>query len=344
MKFSRKDLDWAAETGVIAPEVRDALIAAFQTRYADSPSLSVAHVLSYLGGLIIIGAMTLYVSSAWEALGGSGHLAVALIYAGAFVLSGRWLWTRKGQTIPGGILITAAVCMTPMAIYGIQEMTGWWGWNEPGSYSDFYEWVRSGWFVMEVGTVLAGLVALKWFRFPFITLPIAFSLWFMSMDLTSVLYGSDFSWEHRKIVSIWFGLTMLIGSFLVDRRTEKDFAFWGYLFGLFAFWGGLTFMDSETELGRFVYVCLNLGLIGVSILVQRRVFIIFGGFGVCLYLGHLAYDVFENELLFAFALSGVGVAIIVLGLVYHRHQQAIERVVLNMVPESIRRTLPQFRS
>jgi hypothetical protein len=40
---------------------------------------------------------------------------------------------------------------------------------------------------MEVGTVAAGLVALRYFRFPFLTAPIAFALWFMSMDLTPLI-------------------------------------------------------------------------------------------------------------------------------------------------------------
>jgi hypothetical protein len=40
---------------------------------------------------------------------------------------------------------------------------------------------------MEVGTILAGSIALKFIRFPFLTFPIAFSLWYMSMDLTPLL-------------------------------------------------------------------------------------------------------------------------------------------------------------
>nr|WP_321513043.1 DUF2157 domain-containing protein [uncultured Pseudodesulfovibrio sp.] len=343
MRFTKKDLDWAAETRVITPEVRDSLVDAFQQKYADKPSLSFANVLYYLGGLIVIGSMTLYVSTAWKDLGGIGHLAVALLYAGAFLLAGRWLWKGKGQIIPGGILVTAAVCMTPMAVYGVQEVTGWWVWNEPGAYSDFYRWIKSGWFIMEVSTIVAGLAALRWCRFPFIMLPVAFSLWFMSMDVTAVLYGPEFSWEQRKLVSVWFGLVMLVGSFLVDRRTEQDFAFWGYLFGMFAFWGGLTSMDSDTELGKFMYCCINLLLIGVSVLVQRRVFIVFGGIGVSIYIGHLAYDVFESELLFAFALSCVGLAVIALGLQYHRHKESIESKVVNLLPEAMKRSLPQFR-
>ena len=343
MKFTIKDLDWAADTHVIEPDVRDALVDALQSRYADKPSLSFANVLYYLGGLIVIGAMTFYVSSAWEVLGGGGHLAVAVMYAGIFIAAGQWLRKSKGQPIPGGILVTAAVCMTPMAVYGLQEITGWWVWSDPGEYVDFYQWIKSGWFVMEVATIATGIVALRWYRFPFIMLPVAFSLWFMSMDITAIVYGPDFSWDQRKLVSLWFGLVMLVGSFIVDRRTEQDFAFWGYLFGMLAFWGGLTSLDSDSEVGKFVYCCINLGLIGVSVLLQRKVFIIFGALGVSIYLGHLAYDVFKSELLFAFALSVVGLAVMALGVQYHRHERDIQQKIAGMLPDFLLQILPQYR-
>jgi len=45
---------------------------------------------------------------------------------------------------------------------------------------------------MEVGTVAAGFVALRFFRFPFLAAPIAFALLFMSMDLTLLIYGSHY--------------------------------------------------------------------------------------------------------------------------------------------------------
>ena len=128
----------------------------------------------------------------------------------------------------------------------------------------------------------------------------------------------------REIVSLWFGLCMLVASYLADRRTREDFAFWGYLFGMFAFWGGLTSLDSDSELGKFLYCCINLFLMGVSVVLQRRVFIVFGSIGVFGYLGHLAGDVFEDTLTFTFALSALGLIVIFAGLQYHRHRKTIE--------------------
>lgn len=343
MKFTQKDLDWAVENGIISHEVRDSLVAALETRYEGAASLTLANVLYYLGGLIVIGAMTFYVSEAWDALGGVGHFIVALGYAAVFLTAGKWLRDSKGQRIPGGILATAAVCMTPMAVYGFQEITGWWVMERPGSYNDFYHWIKSSWFSMEIATVAVGVLVLRWFRFPFIMLPVAFSLWFMSMDLTAVIYGPAFSWDERKVVSVFFGLVMLIASFIVDRRTREDYAFWGYLFGMLAFWGGLTALDSDSELSKFMYCCINIALMGISVLLQRRVFIVFGSMGVAIYLSHLASSVFRDELSFAFALSLTGLAVIGLGLLYHKHEKALEQKLTSILPEIIKNILPQNR-
>jgi hypothetical protein len=50
---------------------------------------------------------------------------------------------------------------------------------------------------------------------------------------------------------------------------------------------------------------------------------VFGAFGITLYLGHLADVVFKDSLLFPFALSMIGIAVIAVGLLYYRRQQAV---------------------
>ena len=187
----------------------------------------------------------------------------------------------------------------------------------PGEYRDFYDYIKGGWFPIEVSTVAAGLVALRYFRFPFLTAPIAFALWFMCMDLTPLIYGSHYyEAQGYQMVSLVFGLVVLAGAYLVDRRTEEDFAFWGHLFGMFAFWGGLTLLEGGSALDWFLYGLINAGRILLSVLLQRRVFVVFGAAGVFGYVGHLAWEIFEDSLLFPFALSAAGLAIIALGILY----------------------------
>ncbi|HEV2381872.1 MAG TPA: hypothetical protein VG206_19045 [Terriglobia bacterium] len=83
--------------------------------------------------------------------------------------------------------------MTPLIIYGLERGTGFWPASDPGVYRDFHQWIRGGWVLMELGTVLTALIALAFVRFPFVTAPIAFALWYMSMDLTRSSWAIQYS-------------------------------------------------------------------------------------------------------------------------------------------------------
>lgn len=345
MKVSRRDLDGAAARGVVSREQADELWRVFGERTSDAPKFDLPHVAYYFGALVVISAMTWFVTLAWEDFGGGGLMVIAGLYAALFAGVGGLMWRSPGLRVPGGLLVTAAVCMTPLAVYGFERMTGLWLRQAPGDYRDFYAWIKGGWFIMEVATIATGLVALRFVRFPFLTAPIAFVLWFMSMDLTPLIYGPDYyEMQGFQTVSLIFGFAMLVGSFVVDRRIEEDFAFWGYLFGMFAFWGGLTALEGGSEAAWFLYGLVNLGLILVSVLLKRHVFIVFGALGVFSYIGHLAWEIFADSMLFPFVLSAVGLAIIALGVLYATYKDRIERAVVGAMPDALRRALPRERA
>ena len=337
MEISKQDVEWARAQGLISAAQVEPLWAALEGRARGRARFDFPHVTYYFGALVVMSAMGWFVNRAWERFGGAGLLLIAVVYALCFSLAGHRLWVRQRLRVPGGLLFTLAVWMTPLGIYGFERMTGMWPQHDPGAYRNYYEWVKGGWFFMEVGTILAGLGALRFVRFPFLTFPVAFALWFMSMDLTPLIYGkSDFTWNQRLWVSLWFGLAFLAVSFLVDRRTRDDYAFWGYLFGTLAFWGGLSLMESQSEVGKLLYCLINIVLMLISVLLDRRVFIVFGALGVFGYLGHLAYTVFKDSLLFPFALSALGLAIIWLGIYYQRHRARIEGAIVALLPAGIR--------
>ena len=200
---------------------------------------------------------------------------------------------------------------------------------------------------MELGTVIAGAVALRFVPFPFLTFPIAFALWYMSMDLSPLLFGKTY-WEGPQSfwVSLAFGLGVLLTTFFLDRRTKEDYAFWGYLFGLLAFWGGLAGLTAWDRGGLQIHVfaLMNVGLMILSILLQRRAFMVFGALGIFWYVGYLAESVFRGSLLFPFALTLVGLIIMYAGIQYHRHQARIEEAIWSRVPERVRQFLPAARA
>lgn len=344
MRVSRRDLDWAVSQEVISPAQAEGLWRALEERGSERPRFDLPNVAYYFGALVVISAMTWFMTLGWERFGGGGIMVIALSYAAVFAVAGALLWRAKDLRVPGGLLVTAAVCMAPLAVYGFERMTGLWLQEAPGQYEDFYDWIEGGWFFMEAATIAAGLLALRFFRFPFLTAPIAFALWFMSMDLTPLIHGEDYLYgDSYQTVSLVFGLAVLLGSFVVDRRTEQDYAFWGYLFGMFAFWGGLSMLGEGSEVGWAVYGTINLGLVLLSVLLQRRVFVVFGAMGVFGYVGHLAWEIFADSMLFPFALSAIGLAVIALGILYAKNRERIERAAMRAIPENVRRVLPSER-
>ena len=348
MQFTDQDLRAAANAAALDANRIDALLAFLESRtahatVAPAPRFDLAHVLWYAGALIVIGAMGMFSTLAFNAMGGWALSATALAYAVVFTAAGHYLWHHKNLRVPGGLLIVIAVSMAPLAVYGIQDALGLWGqFGRPGTAHDFYIWIKGGWIFMEFAAIAAAVIALWRYPFPFLVMIIAFALWFMSMDLTPWFFGrAEFIFGEKSIVSLWFGLAVLVVAYLVDRRERGgDFAFWLHLFGMIAFWGGLTSTGGGGEMGKLVYALINVGLLLMSVLLGRRVYAVFGTLGIAMYLGHLSYEVFKDSLMFPFALSLIGIAIIALGLLYHRNQAALAAWVERNIPDALRRLRP----
>lgn len=339
------DVEAAAREAGLDDAASQRLLAALSARQARRPRLDLVHVAYYLGALVMMLAMGWFLTAAWDGLGGGGIMAIGLVYAAAYAGLGLYLRRNPAQMLPGNLLITAAVALTPLVVYGFQRLIGVWPFEDPGEYRDFFHWVRGGWFAMEVGTIAVALAVIARLRFPFMVVIPAVMLWFISMDLTPILFhGPDgVFWEQRKLVSLVFGLGMLALAYAIDRRTRQDFAFWLYLFGLIAFWGGLTAMESDSELGKAVYGLINLGLLGLAVFLRRPVFTVFGAMGVCGYLGHLAHSVFADSLAFPLVLSVIGLAILLLGIWLNRRASTLEAWLQATLPAGVLALRPSAR-
>ena len=343
MQLSREDFDWAVSKALLSADQSDALWTAFEARIQDRPGFNLIHLVYYLGALIVISAMTWFMTEAWDRYADSGILFTALVYACFFVLAGRYFWHKPGLKIPGGLLFTLAVFMTPLIIYGLERLTGFWPQSEPGITQWFMPEVRSYRYPFEIGSIIIGLIALKFVRFPFLTVPIMIALWGLTLDVTSFMLGYPQLPELEiQWTAFWFGIAMVGMAYLIDQRTKEDYAFWAYLGGLWAFWLGLTAMESDTEIGKFIYCMINVGLMFLSILLARRAFFVFGAIGVMVYVAHLA-SLFADSLLFPIALTLLGIGVIFLGVQYQRHRDAIERSIVGMLPDRLRRHLPRER-
>ena len=338
MKITRKNLQEAVDASILSEQQAEQLIDFLQSRADIGPSFNFTHVLYYLGGLIAIAAMSLFMTLGWEAFGGWGIFFISLAYAGVGLkLSGSF--QTRGYAIPAGICATFVVALTPLAIYGIQQGLGIW--PDESVYRDYHVYVKWNWLYMELGTLMVGVIMAWRYRYPFLIMPIAFTLWYMTMDITAIIAEGDITWELRKLVSMYSGLLVVGLAFWVDfrSRSKADYAFWLYLFGVLAFWSGLSLQESDSELSKFLYFLINLVLIGSGVILVRRVFVVFGALGACFYLGHLAWDVFKDSLLFPIVLTAIGLMIIYLGVLWQKNETVLTRKMRSFLPQSLREFL-----
>ena len=342
-RITRTELDGAVGAGIVSAEQAERL-AAFLGGAAETHErarFSFVHVLYYLGGMIAIGAMSLFMTLGWNALGGWGGCVTAILYGVLALLLSHWFLEQKRLYIPAGIMATLAVVMVPLAIFAAQMALGYWGESKP--YRDYHVFIDWRWIMMEFGTLAIGAILLWRYRFPFMLMPVAVTLWYMSMDLVPFLFGPEYvhDWEIRKFVSVYFGLAMTLLAFWVDirSRASQDYAFWLYLFGVLTFWGGLSLMNSNSELSKLAYCGINVLMILIGAILGRRVFAVFGGLGVACYLGHLSQQVFRDSLLFPFALSLIGLAIIGLGVLWQRREAQWSAGLRAFLPAAFRELL-----
>jgi hypothetical protein len=334
--FTASDILRAAEEGVLPRPEAERLVewgrarrteAKPRVRPEEQKGLNAVTVAYYFGAMLMISACAWFLGDKWESLGSRGVFATALVYMAVALGVGLWLRAR-GYVVGGGLLVTVAVCLVPLLTYTVEDMLGLWPGERPGAYKDFYPWVHGSWVVMELATIGAAALALRFVPFGFLTAPMAFSFWFFSMDVAEWAIGRDaLTRNERCWISVAVGLlTMLVGFGLEytrgadeDTPYTEDFAFWCYLFGLLAFWGGFTAMESGSEFGRILYALLNVGLILLAIWLRRATFLVFGVLGVHIYLGHLAYEVFKDSVLFPFALAVLGLSVILVTVFAQRY-------------------------
>ena len=125
VEVARDDVDRAVAAGVIRADQAEPLWRFLKEKPAAPdaavrPRFDLVHLLWYAGALIVIGAMGLFTTLAFAQLGGAALAATAVIYAVILAVAGDRLWRRE-LLVPGGLLITIAVTMAPLFVYGMQD-------------------------------------------------------------------------------------------------------------------------------------------------------------------------------------------------------------------------------
>src|SRR5919108_4048491 len=138
MQIEREDLDAAVAQQILAAEQAGALWRFLDEKHPARARFTGLNVAYYFGALVVIAAMGWLMTLGFERMGPWAVFVIAVGYAVLFAAYGTKLWRTPDLKIPGGLLYTMAVSMTPLAIWGLEKGTGFWPDGDPGSYRHFF--------------------------------------------------------------------------------------------------------------------------------------------------------------------------------------------------------------
>ena len=270
-----------------------------------------------LGSMLVVFAGGWFLAQRWLQLGPAGVLAVVTVYAAIAVAASRWLEQREFREA-AAIAMMVAVSLTPVAVWAIESMTGWWPaetWGQP--YYPYYPAAEaSRWLIAELATILAGLLVLRRRNWSAIVFPVAVALFGLVMHAPRA-----FDVDLTPVLERWI---MMTGALFVcavanatDRATPRqaepgrgDMAFPLWLTGLFSLAMALLSMWPAAGALRHGLPLLAIAAVAAALYMGRRTHLVFGVFALFMYLFYLAAEVFRSTAYFPIALAVLGGALL----------------------------------
>lgn len=336
MKYTDKDLDLAVKNNIFTLEQKETFVTFIKEQNSESNPLQ--KFLFYTGALIIISGMTWLLGTCWADMDYAALLAISTVYFVVFTLAGVGVTRKLNIALGGNLLFCIAITVVPMIVYSILNLTGVWSGDK---YGDFYIWVRGKWIVLELSTIAVALLFLIKVRFHFIVFLISFCLWYLSMDIVPMIYRENWiGWFERANISKIFGILMLTAGYLLHLKKKRDYAFWLYLFGLFTLTFGFSFFYNANFPGFIILLLIHIAMCFVSLFLEEPVFMVFGAIGIGEFLSRMSYKLFKDSMLFPFALTLLGVVIIVIGIIYQKNRRKIEDAINKLIPEGAKKLRP----
>ena len=277
------------------------------------------HVLLYFGAVVAIAATGWLLGSSWDSWSDGLRFGVALGYFLVYAALSAFL-LRRGLGIASGLFATMAVAITPLVVYAFEKLIDAWPRRYGGTYEAFHQEVLGSWVAMELATVAAGLLAVWLVRYPFVVAPVAFVLWYFSMDLASFAFGSDVSDSERAYVSIGVGGAMLAVGLVLDLLRRRRYAFWWHVFGFLAITGALCWIEIEHDnrLSWAVVTALSALVVLASLPLRRATWTVFGAIGLSAAGCYWSFEAFRQTWALPFVVTAIGIAFMALGVAADR--------------------------
>jgi hypothetical protein len=292
-----------------------------------------------LGALLVVFAGGWFLAQRWLALGPGGVLLVVVIYVAIAAVASRWLEQHEFREA-AGIAAMVAVSLTPVAVWALESLTGWWpaeAWGRP-YYPEYPPAESSRWLIAELATILAALLVLRRRTWSAVMFPLAVALFALVMHLPR-----SFDFTLMPVLERWILMTgaLLVCAIAdttdrhVPRRAEPghgDVAFPIWVTGLFTLAMAILSMWPFAGALRHGLPVLALGAVAAALVMGRRTHLVFGVFALFMYLFYLAGEVFRSTAYFPIVLAVLGGAVLAATVwLQRRFPQLTARLAANRV-------------
>lgn len=341
MRFSDRDMERWVERGLITSAQRDAMAADLSAR-PGRPGLDLTTLLYYGGGLLVLLAYSIFLGLQWEEMNSSARIAISAASMAFFAVVAQVLISSERFRLPGELLQVVAVAVVPLFVFALLDAAGWWpdeARNRP--FNPQFDWEQARrdyeadliWARMALGagTLLAAGVAFWLSRSPFVLIAMVISFTSLIIDTTLQVQHPgryyDYEWGVGQALAVaGVGATVLVAAVLSRGRTERDYGVWLYVVGLGALAVGLGFQaldDNGAEaIWGTIWMVTAVVILGLSLVLQERLFAAAGLAAMFVYFGKLVFDVFESANA-ALALVVLGLLVLGAGMLYQRYNERL---------------------
>ena len=344
-------LNLGVEKGVIDEAQKNGLIDLYDQNNNEAKQVpTVVKVLYYIGGLIMLSAMTVLMSNTIQHSTYTTILLLGTVYAVLFLGVGEFLW-KKNEKLPAGILYFLFMAAFGFIVMDIEKMTGFFPhFSDMDKIPNYWDLCRFPVIVLSALTIFANTILQKFRHSSLLAVPTIFCSYAIYMSCVDFIYG----WEKitDKIIfgsNLIFSAGLCCVGFLKDRLTKTDYSMWIYLAGAAGFFVSAILLLDELNIGvwqdQLIIFIISLIYIFMGLMIQRKPFSIIGILGAIEYIIYLEFDNIEdNTTLLTSVVLITGLIILYAGVIYSKNVDNLRKFIESKLPEKLRNSLPQNRA
>lgn len=314
---------------------------------------AVIKFLYYVGGFIMLCAMTSLMSHTIQHNTYAIILVLGILYAILFLGMGEFLY-KKNEKLPAGILYFLFITTFSFIILDVEKMIGFFPhFSDIDKYPNFYDLCRLPMSLLSILTIIANSILQKYRKVSLLALPSIICSYSLYMTILHYFFGDKLG---DTILLTNFGLifsiALILIGFIKDRQTEADYSKWLYFVGaiglyetLFVFFNNyFDIIEANDNIVQFQTFLLSSIYFLFGILIQRKPFKIIGIFGIIEYIIYLEFHyIKDNTTLLTSFIIATGLLILYAGYLFHQNSDKITSSLENLLPMKIKQYLPQNR-